>query len=144
MTNKTFYTNTKFGNIQFEPKNSKANVHTVVSLKHLVQLTGVHEKIECDIQIFNSPSIYINADNFVSGAKDFTASIFGIEGIDTIKKLNFLGAENSGIYFHFPGYKFKKHDLCKLYNWLNSGIICFESNRCLKSCITNPLAVAKG
>jgi hypothetical protein len=140
-----FEVGTKDGNVSFlNPKRKGNCYHTIVPLSALAKLTKVYASDKCDkSEVFTSPEIYINADNYVGGNLSHPASIIGVFGSETIRKLNFLRAKECGVYLIFPGYRFSTFVEHKMYKWLNAGVNQFESrgNKVLEA-FPNPLVCA--
>ena len=96
--------------------------HTIIPMSVLRSLTGIKEEMESPPNfIAKSIVLYLNADNYISEEYSLPADIMDFDDTDVIKKLNYLKAENCGVFIKPLGYRFKQFNVNKVYTWLNVG-----------------------
>ena len=140
-----FEVSSGFGKVTFRNKTHQGGCfHTLMPLASLVTLTGVKQELECDAdEVMHSVALYVNADNYIARSFTHAATLMGVFGEDTIKKLNYLKAESCGVYLHFPGYRFNAFKDSEVYDWLNTGTKEYGSNmHIVRGAFPNPLYAA--
>lgn len=96
--------------------------HTIIPMSVLQKLTGIREEMECQPNfIAKSIVLYLNADNYIAEEYNLPADVMAFDDADVIKKLNYLKAENCGVFIKPLGYRFKQFNVNKVYTWLNVG-----------------------